>query len=209
MKLIGQYDSPFVRRVGIALVTYGIEFEHLPWSTFGDAAKIAPYSPLRRVPVLVLDDGTVVPDSFAILETIDALAGDGASLARQGQTRTAMLRLAAFAAGAADKGVALVYEAAFREGLPMWVERCEAQVGETLDLLEKERAARPGPWLSGDAPSHADVMLGAMLTFLAEALPGRFPLDRHPALAAHRQACEVLPAFRQVYQPYALARPDR
>src|SRR2546430_8384770 len=48
MFLIGQYDSPFVRRVAIAMRLYGIAFEHRPWSTFGDADKIAPYNPLRR-----------------------------------------------------------------------------------------------------------------------------------------------------------------
>jgi len=36
MILIGQYDSPFVRRVGIALTLYGLAFEHRPWSTFGE-----------------------------------------------------------------------------------------------------------------------------------------------------------------------------
>jgi glutathione S-transferase len=46
MFLIGQYDSPFVRRVAIAMRLYGIGFEHKPWSTFGDAEKIAPYNPL-------------------------------------------------------------------------------------------------------------------------------------------------------------------
>ena len=39
MILIGQYDSPFVRRVAIALRLYGLPFEHRPWSTFGDADK--------------------------------------------------------------------------------------------------------------------------------------------------------------------------
>ena len=43
MILIGQYDSPFVRRVAIAMRLYGLPFEHKPWSTFGDADKIAPY----------------------------------------------------------------------------------------------------------------------------------------------------------------------
>ena len=38
MILIGQYDSPFVRRVGIALRLYGLEFEQVPLSVFGDAA---------------------------------------------------------------------------------------------------------------------------------------------------------------------------
>jgi hypothetical protein len=33
MFLIGQYDSPFVRRVAIAL---RLPFEHRPWSAFGE-----------------------------------------------------------------------------------------------------------------------------------------------------------------------------
>ena len=54
MILIGQYDSPFVRRVAIAMRLYGLAYEHRPWSTFGDADKLAAFNPLRRVPTLVL-----------------------------------------------------------------------------------------------------------------------------------------------------------
>ena len=73
MILIGQYDSPFVRRVAIALTLYGLAFEHKPWSTFGDAEKIRPYNPLTRVPTLVLDDGDVLIDSTAIIDYLDSL----------------------------------------------------------------------------------------------------------------------------------------
>ena len=52
MILIGQYDSSFVRRAGIAMTLYEIAFEHRPWSVFGDAEKIRPYNPLVRVPTL-------------------------------------------------------------------------------------------------------------------------------------------------------------
>jgi glutathione S-transferase len=52
MTLIGQYDSPFVRRGAIVLRLYGLSFEHGPWSTFGDGEEIAPFNPLRRVPTL-------------------------------------------------------------------------------------------------------------------------------------------------------------
>jgi glutathione S-transferase len=75
MILIGQYDSPFVRRVAIALRLYGLPFEHRPWSTFGDADKIAPFNPLRRVPTLVLDDGEALIESMAILDYLDELVG--------------------------------------------------------------------------------------------------------------------------------------
>ena len=75
MILIGQYDSPFVRRVGIAMRLYGIPFEHRPWSTFGDGDKVATFNPLRRVPTLVLDDGEVLIESGAILDHLDETIG--------------------------------------------------------------------------------------------------------------------------------------
>ena len=57
MRLIGRYDSPFVRRVGISLHLLGLPFEQLPLSVFSDAAEVRKFSPLGRVPVLVLADG--------------------------------------------------------------------------------------------------------------------------------------------------------
>ena len=73
MILIGQYDSPFVRRVGIALTLYELPFRHRPWSVFDDAEKIRPYNPLIRVPTLVLADGEVLIDSHSILDYLDSL----------------------------------------------------------------------------------------------------------------------------------------
>src|SRR6187397_2062128 len=72
MILIGQYDSPFVRRVGIALTLYGLPFEHRPWSVFGDAEKVRQYNPLVRVPTLVLDDGLALVESGVILDYLDS-----------------------------------------------------------------------------------------------------------------------------------------
>lgn len=208
MLLIGQYDSPFVRRVGVAMTLYGVGFEHAPWSGFGDVDKIALYNPLRRVPTLVLDDGTVLTDSFVILEVIDDMVGaERAFLDRAGADRIAMLRLCAFAAGGADKGVSLVYERAFREGLPMWVERCRSQVLDTLALLDAERAARESAWLFGETLSHADIILATMFRFIREALPGMFAMSDFPALYRHSGACEALPAFRSVCQPFLLTMP--
>lgn len=210
MLLIGQYDSPFVRRVAVALKTYGLAYEHAPWSTFGDADRIAPYNPLRRVPTLALDDGTVLVDSPLILAALDALVGpDAAVLARGGADGLELLRVCGFAAGAADKGVSLLYERVIREtAFPLWVDRCRAQVRETLTLLEAARAQRPTPFLFDDRPSHADVILGAMFSFLSEALPAEFNFAAWPALGAHSELCESLPAFREAYQPYKLVQPD-
>ncbi len=205
MILIGQYDSPFVRRVAVALKTYALAYEHHPWSTFGDADKIAKFNPLRRVPTLVLDGGATVTDSAAILAVVDDMVGPkNAGLSRSGQDGRDLQRIAGFAAGAADKAVSLLYERVLREAaLPLWVERCRTQVGETLDLLEAERRARSTNWLFDDALSHADVMLTTMTGFIADALEKEFDWSRWPALAAHAKACEELPVFREAYQPFS------
>ena len=62
MKLIGRYDSPFVRRVGITLLLLGMPFEQLPLSVFSEATEVRKTSPLGRVPILVLADGEPVID---------------------------------------------------------------------------------------------------------------------------------------------------
>lgn len=207
MLLIGQYDSPFVRRVGVALRLYGLAYDHAPWSTFGDAERIAAYNPLLRVPTLVMDDGVALMDSFAILDALDEMVGpERAMIAAAGPDRREALRLCALAAGAADKAVSLVYERALRgEGLAMWVQRCSAQVNGALDALEAARAGRTTPWLFGDGIGHADVMIATMLRFVGEALPGAFDLAARPALTAHAAACEALPAFQEIQQPFVVS----
>src|SRR3977135_4582884 len=110
MFLIGQYDSPFVRRVVIAMRLYGVDYEHRPWSTFGDADKIAPYNPLRRVPTLVLDDGEVLIESTAILDHLDETVGPSrAMIAEGGPRRREALKVCALATGLGDKAVSLGY----------------------------------------------------------------------------------------------------
>jgi glutathione S-transferase len=203
--LIGQYDSPFVRRVAIALRLYGLPFEHRPWSTFGEGDKIAPYNPLRRVPTLVLDGGEALIESTAILDYLDELAGpEKAVIAARGPERRHALKICALATGLADKGVSLLYERVLRKDQSkIWVERCEAQIGGVLDVLEKERAAIATPYWFGERIGHADIAVACALRFTGEAHPALFGCGRYPALAAHAARCEALPPFQEIVQPLA------
>ena len=207
MILIGQYDSPFVRRVAIAMRLYGIAFEHRPWSTFGDAEKIAPFNPLRRVPTLVLDDGEALIESAIILDYLDELAGaESAMIESGGPARRHALRICALATGLAEKAVSLVYERVLRKDhqSKIWVERCEAQIGGVLDVLEKERAAVASPFWAGVGIGHADVAVACVLRFTSEAHPRLFNPARCPALADHAARCEAMPAFKEIVQPLIL-----
>jgi len=209
MILIGQYDSPFVRRVAVTLQLYGLAYEHRPWSAVGDADKIAEFNPLIRVPTLVTDERIAITDSGTIIQYLDRFAGYGDFLSRNWPQQGDVLRLTGFAAGVAEKGVALLYEKAFHsQAVPGWHARLCRQVADTLAMLETERASRKTPWLCGERLSHADIMIGTMFCFLKEAQPGPFELDRLKALTSHSEACEALPEFRQAYQPFKLAGAD-
>ena len=204
MILIGQYDSPFVRRVAIALRLYGMAYEHRPWSTFGDAERIAPFNPLRRVPTLVLDDGEVLIESTAILEWLDELAGPSrAMIATSGDRRRQALKICAMATGLADKAVSLFYERALHQTTSeQWIARCRTQISAVLAVLEADRAGNAERFWFGDAIGHADVAVACALRFTREAHPGLFDEQRWPALAAHAATCEALPPFRDIVQPF-------
>ena len=205
MILIGQFDSPFVRRVGIALRLYGIPFEHRPWSVFGDSDKLAEFNPLRRVPTLVLDDGEALIESGAILDHLDELAGpERALIARQGPQRRHALKVCALATGLADKAVSLIYERALHaQTSDRWIERCTAQIGAVLDALEADRAGRAGPWWFGGSIGHADIAAGCAVRFLRDAHPALFREERWPALAAHSARCEAIDSFREIAQTFS------
>ena len=210
MILIGQYDSPFVRRVAIALRLYGIAFEHKPWSVFGDGEKIAPYNPLMRVPTLVMDDGEVLIESAAILDALDQMAGPGrAMMPASGDLRRRAQKVCALASGIADKAVSLGYERyVHKRESEVWVERCLSQIAGSLGQLEASRAQQKAEWWFGPSIGHADIVVGTTLRFLGDAHAGLFDLaEGWPLLAAHAAKCEALEPFRELQQPFTVTPP--
>ena len=204
MILIGQFDSPFVRRVAIALELYGFAYEHRPWSTFGDAARIAPYNPLRRVPTLVLSDTESLIESAAILDYLDERAGpEKALMARSGPQRRHALQVCALATGLNDKAVSLVYERVLHhETSPAWIHRCEEQISGVLGVLEADRRARASPYWFGAAIGHADIAVACAMRFLREAHPVLLSPNAWPALTDHASRCEALAPFQVVSQSF-------
>jgi glutathione S-transferase len=205
MLLIGMFDSPFVRRVGVSMKLLEIPFEHKNWSVGKDQLQIRKYNPLGRVPTLVFDDGEVLAESSAILDYLDDRVGrTRALLPVTGAPRRRALHLVSLATGAAEKGVAQVYEVAFRPADKRhepWVKRCREQMTGALDELERAAAEVEGTdWLVDEAITQADVSAACAFTFLSEALS--LPAKSWPALAKHVARCETLPAFKAVHQRF-------
>jgi glutathione S-transferase len=106
--------------------------------------------------------------------------------------------------GLGDKGVSLLYERVLRKDrqLDLWVERCNAQISGVLEVLDKERVAVRTPYWFGENIGHADIVVACVLRFVGEAHPTLFD-SRYPALKAHSERCEALPAFQEIVQPLA------
>jgi glutathione S-transferase len=207
MILVGPYDSPFVRRVAVALNILGVPYEHRPWSAFTDAERLATLTPLRRVPVLVLPDGETLIESAAILDHLDELVGETRLIAPDGPARRSMLRICALATGLCDKMVSLFYERFLHEpASEVWVARCEVQIEGVLAALEAARADCTTRFWFGATPGHPDIAVACALRFLAEAHPALHMSGRHPHLAAHAAACEAMPAFAAAVQPFTAPR---
>lgn len=204
MILIGQYDSPFVRRVGIALRLYDIAFEQWPWSTFGDADRLRPYNPLTRVPTLVLDDGEVLIDSHIIIDHLDGLVPAERRLFPVTEpARRKALKVATLATGMSDKAVSLFYEKRLHTEISdAWAKRCRMQIHAVLSVLEADRAAHTTAYWFGEDIGHADIAIAAGLGFIAEAHPGLMDMANYPALDRHRRRLEALPVFKDIYQAF-------
>jgi glutathione S-transferase len=200
--LIGMFDSPFVRRVAVSMNLLGMAFEHRNWSVGKDFELIRQFNPLGRVPTLVQPDGESLIESNAILDFLDECAGPARALVpRSGNDRRETLRIMAVATGAAEKGVAQVYETVFRppeKRYRPWMERCHTQMHAGLAELDRVSQARAGEWLVGNRMTQADITATCVYTFLVDALAVSRAATAYPGLAAIAERCEALPEFRSV-----------
>jgi glutathione S-transferase len=82
MKLTFSPTSPFARKIRIAAIELGLidRIEFVPTKA-SPGTMNEDYSrnvnPLRKLPALILDDGSTIVDSYVIAEYLDELAGGG------------------------------------------------------------------------------------------------------------------------------------
>ena len=193
MILIGQYDSPFVRRVAISLRVLGFAYQHDTRSVFADFDAMRQINPLGRIPSLILDDGEVLIDSAAILDWLDQSVGpERALIPVPGAERRLVFRRMALATGVIDKAGAVAYERLIRPPAyrwPEWIERCLTQTGGGLEALAAEQ------WPASARLDQADITTACMLRYLEIAVPELLPAGRYPSLDALSARCEARPEF--------------
>jgi glutathione S-transferase len=91
MKLTFAPASPFARKVRIAAIELGlIDRIELTPVTVAPGTSNDEYSkinPVKKLPVLILDNGDVIADSYVIVEYLDELAGGGKLIPSSGAAK--------------------------------------------------------------------------------------------------------------------------
>lgn len=137
--------SPFGRKVKIAMHHLGLadRIRVEMTDTTDPSDSIRAQNPLGKIPALILDDGTVLYDSPVIMEYLDALAGGGRILPREGDERWRVLTLHALGDGIMDAALLQIYERRYRDEATHNARWLELQAGKVARGLAVLNAAPP------------------------------------------------------------------
>ena len=197
MILVGQYDSPYVRRVAVSLRVLGFAYDHDTRSVFGDFDAMRGINPLGRIPSLILDDGETLIDSASILDWLDQSVGpERALVPASGQERRQALRRISLATGAIDKAAAAALEQQIRPSSarwPAWAERCRIQAAGAIGALAAEA------WPETGKVDQAQITTACMLRYVQMADPALIPPGCYPSLDSLSQRCEARPEFKAAF----------
>ena len=198
MRLIGTWNSPFVRRAAVSLKLMGLPFEAEQVSVFQAFDAFAAINPVVKAPSLVTDEGVVLMDSGLILEFAERLALPARRLTPDdpGQFLRSQ-RIIGLALAACEKSVQAIYELKLRPAEKQhgpWLDRVGGQIKAAYRALEAE-IADPAAWLMGERPMQADVTTAVAWTFTRFIQPDLASPGDYPKLAAFAARAEVLPEF--------------
>jgi len=211
MILHGYFRSSAAYRVRIALNLKGLEaeqrFVHLRRNEQRAPGFLA-VNPQGLVPALVLDDGTALTQSLAIIEYLEERHPAPPLLPRGAEDR-AFVRAIALAIACDihplnNTRVLKYLESVWGVDEPKRNDWYRHWIDEGFAAIEPQLASRAsGRYSLGDTPTLADICL---VPQVANAGRLKIPMDPYPRISAINEACLALPAFdraRPAAQPDA------
>ncbi|MBL8414100.1 MAG: glutathione S-transferase [Propionivibrio sp.] len=183
MKLIGSLTSPYVRKVRIVLAEKKIDYDFVLDSPWTAESNIPDINPLGKIPVLVLDDETVLFDSRVISEYLDNVAPNNKLMPAPNRERTEVKRWEALADGICDAAALAFLEKKrpAKQQSADWIERQENKILRSLDYMADQLGENN--WCMGSHFTMAEIASGCALGYLAFRFPEIDWSVKHPNLA--------------------------
>lgn len=181
MKLYSNPASPFARKCRVIANELGLKLELVDIAARDDEGFRA-INPLKKIPALVLDDGSALFDSPVICEYLNEFGGGkffpGKTVWQQNSGRWKALGLQALCDGIMDAAVACRYETTQPEERrnPDHVARYMTTIRAGVDALERMSFADP--------PTIGEITTGCALGYLDFRYGDLSWRDGHPKLAA-------------------------
>ncbi|QKV18402.1 glutathione S-transferase [Oricola thermophila] len=138
-RLLYSPASPYSAKVRMAAAWLGLPIETETVNTNDEPALLVDSNPLGKIPTLLLDDGSALFDSRAIMQELDRMSGRKL-YPRNAQKRMEAERLEALADGICDALLAQVYEKRFRPAEKVhqpWLDQQARKAARGLDWLER------------------------------------------------------------------------
>ena len=183
MKLIGSLTSPYVRKVRVVLAEKKIDYEFVIDSPWTPESNVPNINPLGKIPVLELDDETILFDSRVISEYLDNVAPNNKLMPTPNRERTEVKRWEALADGICDAAALAFLERKRPQDKQDddWVTRQISKIIRSLEYMSAELGENPN--CMGTHLSMADIAVGCALGYLAFRFPEIDWAAKHPNLA--------------------------
>ncbi|MDE2162288.1 MAG: glutathione S-transferase [Alphaproteobacteria bacterium] len=195
MKLYMAPASPFARKARIIIRELDLTrlVEEIPTNPAA-SEELHRANPLRKIPALVLDDGSALIDSPVICEYLNELGGGkffpGMSIWREVSGRWRALGLQALGDGIAEAAVACIYEGR-RPEEQQSKEFIDKQIGiitRGLDALERAKFAKD--------PTIGEIAVACAIGYLDFRMPDLGWRETRPKLASWYEAFAKYPSMQ-------------
>ena len=197
MKLIGSLTSPYVRKARVVLAEKKIEYDFeldSPWNADSGVPNV---NPLGKIPVLILDDETVLFDSRVIVEYLDNVTPNNKLMPVPNRERILVKRWEALADGICDAATTAFLEAKRPAKLrdKDWIERQRGKIAAGLEYMAEELGE--SAHCMGTHFSLADAAVGCALGYLVFRFPDINWQESHPNLAKLYDKLMQRPSFAE------------
>jgi len=156
-RLLYSPASPYSAKVRMAAAWLDLPVEAEAVNTNDEPALLIGNNPLGKIPTLILDDGSALFDSRAIMQELDRMSGKKL-FPRNAVKRMEAERLEALADGICDCLLAQVYEKRFRP---------EEKVHQPWLDLQARKVARGLDWLNDNPPRVTTKLTGGQFAVAA------------------------------------------